>query len=341
MQSPADPAASSSSSSSSGEPKTQSPAVPDAAAAAAAASSDLQALKGQISLLTELGNRVESLRQTPSYLRLGAVAPSTSPIASNVSPASQAALISHGFEGIKLFLEKVQSDPVQDVLRKASESEAEDKRNLDFNHPRRNLKHNRQPSPDSPQPYRTLQPKTSLFPPDDAAAPTPLRVDDLVHYIRSYNTTNAHRLHVWTATPRPSRLNLPSELMVRFTIRDVVTVYLTLGSMPPESTIVVEGATAFGPREKKPPHSQSSYVVYQRLSQHLAKMLQSKPQASFQLVMVLLASYEDLFVRRCSACQRVTSAEGHLPPAARVWVPSEREGEEGHWDAKHPSCLQS
>ena len=56
---------------------------------------------------------------------------------------------------------------------------------------------------------------------------------------------------------------------------------------------------------------------------------------------MLLASYEDLFVRRCSACQRVTSAEGHLPPVARVWVPGEREGEDGHWDARHPSCLQS
>lgn len=78
----------------------------------------------------------------------------------------------------------------------------------------------------------------------------PLRMDDLAEYIRSYNKTNAHRLHIWTATPRPGGLKLPSELTIRFTIRDVVTVYLTIGCVLPDSIIVVEGATAFGPREK-------------------------------------------------------------------------------------------
>lgn len=297
----------------------------------------VETLEEHIALLSELSSRVDALRQTPSYLRLGAIAPSP---ASSVGPA---ALIRQGFDGIRQFAEKVRSDPVQDVLRRAQDSEARDKTDLDFHHPRRNLKRNRrQPSPESPQPYRSLQlqPKTSLFPRDDAAS-APLRLEGLVEYIRSYNASNAHRLHVWTATPRAAALKLPSELTVRFTIRDVVTVYLTLGSVPPDSVIVVEGATAFGPREKKPPHSQSSYVVYQRLSQHLAKMLQAKPEASFQLVMVLLASYEDLFIRRCSACQRVTSAEGHLPPVARVWAPEGREGEEGQWDARHPACLQA
>ena len=38
--------------------------------------------------------------------------------------------------------------------------------------------------------------------------------------------------------------------LVRFTIRDVVVVYLTLGCTVPDSIIIVEGATAFSPREK-------------------------------------------------------------------------------------------
>lgn len=75
-------------------------------------------------------------------------------------------------------------------------------------------------------------------------------MDGLVEYIRAYNKAHPFRLHIWTATPRTAGQKLPSEVIVRFTIRDVVTVYLTLGSIPPEGVIVVEGATAFGPREK-------------------------------------------------------------------------------------------
>lgn len=67
----------------------------------------------------------------------------------------------------------------------------------------------------------------------------------------------------------------------------------------------------------------------------------SKLIAFDRLGQVFLASYDDLFVRRCSACQRVISAEGHIPPVARVWLPAEREVDEGSWDARHPSCLQS
>lgn len=104
------------------------------------ASSDLQALEGQIGLLTELSNRVETLRQTPSYLRLPAVGPSASPIANNVASSAQAALMRQGFDGIKEFTEKVQSDPVQEVLKKARESESTDKSDLNFSLRRKDLK---------------------------------------------------------------------------------------------------------------------------------------------------------------------------------------------------------
>lgn len=107
----------------------------------------------------------------------------------------------------------------------------------------------RAPSPDSPQPYRSFQPKASPFPPDDTAS-APLQLRGLVEYIQSFNKEKPFRLHIWTATPRPAGQELPSPLIVRFTIRDVVTVFLSIGSVPPDGTIVVEGATAFGPREK-------------------------------------------------------------------------------------------
>lgn len=74
-------------------------------------------------------------------------------------------------------------------------------------------------------------------------------MEGLVDYIQSYNRSNPFRLHIWTATPRPSGQSLPSQVTVRFTIHDVVTVFLTVGRTP-DSIVVVEGATAFGPREK-------------------------------------------------------------------------------------------
>ncbi|EPQ57369.1 hypothetical protein GLOTRDRAFT_58681, partial [Gloeophyllum trabeum ATCC 11539] len=76
--------------------------------------------------------------------------------------------------------------------------------------------------------------------------------------------------------------------------------------------------TAFGPREKKSPHTRSDYVIYEKLSQQVAKMLQSHPTVCFQTVMGLLSSYEGLFTQRCATCQRVLSAEGHVPPVARL-----------------------
>lgn len=101
---------------------------------------DLQALEGKISLLTELTTRIESLRQTPAYLRPTAGAASAATIPSGVSSSAQAALVRQGFEKIKEFSEKVHSDGVQDVLKAVRESEAKDKSDLTFIHRRRNLK---------------------------------------------------------------------------------------------------------------------------------------------------------------------------------------------------------
>lgn len=55
----------------------------------------------------------------------------------------------------------------------------------------------------------------------------------------------------------------------------------------------------------------------------------------------LLASYEDLFVRPCTACQRIISAEEHVPPVARIWTEVIREVEKSEWEARHPACAQN
>lgn len=230
---------------------------------------DLQALEGKITLLTELTMRVESLRQTPTYLRPTAAGTAPVAIPTSVQSPTQTALIRQSFQHIKEFSDKMQSEPVQDVLKSVKESQTKDKNTLNFRHRRKNLKREyvavnlfvlhqdneptciarRPPSPESPQPYRSFQPKTSPFPPDDVAS-APLQMENLVDFIQSYNRSNPFRLHIWTATPRLSGQKLPDQVIVRFTIRDVVTIFLTVGSAPPDSAIVVEGATAFGPREK-------------------------------------------------------------------------------------------
>lgn len=45
----------------------------------------------------------------------------------------------------------------------------------------------------------------------------------------------------------------------------------------------------------------------------------------------LLGAYETLFVERCTSCERVLSAEGHVPPVVRVWG-------DGKWTARHAGC---
>ena len=158
-------------------------------------------------------------------------------------------------------------------------------------------------SPDSPQPARSLRLKTSsLFPREDTSL-SPLRVGGLIDYLKHYNQSGRFRLQIWTATQHSPDHPRPEPQVVRFIIRDVVTFYMILDTANPDSVIIVESATAFGSREKvhmslmqsssgltrwpqKPPHSQSDYIVFQRLSQHLAKMLQSYPQVPFQSVMV-------------------------------------------------------
>jgi len=159
---------------------------------------------------------------------------------------------------------------------------------------------------------------------------------------------------------------LASPVVMRFTIEDVLTVYVSLVFDRLEDPLLVESVTAFGPREMKLPHMQSDYLAFQALSQHVAKMVQSHPKVPLQTLIHLLVSYQGLFVDRCTSCERVLSAEGHVPPAGRLWIPGAAENPfdpnankagqpnphsvtnrsvtdhpDGHWESRHVTCMYS
>ncbi|KAI6032811.1 hypothetical protein F5J12DRAFT_713019 [Pisolithus orientalis] len=257
------------------------------------------------------------------------------------------------FQKVKSLAEAVRSAKVQDALRAAKESEEVDKSDLGMG------VGSRPPSPvGSPQPYVPPPARSSsLFsPPEDD--PPPLRAESLVGYIRSFNKGSLPEfkqppvppipgieqipvptcnLAIWSRIKRSvdfvnsrnllsiadqsTKLSIP--VILRFTIADVLTAYVSLIFEKEEDPLVIEKATAFGPRERKFPHEQSDYQVYQVLSQHLAKMLQSHPLVPLQTLMQALVSYRTLFVDQCTSCQRVLSLEGHIPPVGRIWIPKD------------------
>jgi len=131
-------------------------------------------------------------------------------------------------------------------------------------------------------------------------------------------------------------------VVLRFLIPDVLRAFVTLGheegpngavSAPP--VLMVESLTVFGSREKKPPHSQSEFTVFQKLSQWVVRMLQSSPRVPVQIFMGMLVAYEGLFLEKCPFCQRFLSVEGYLPPVARI------RQDDGTWEPRHATCVQN
>ncbi|KAI6135773.1 hypothetical protein EV401DRAFT_2095253 [Pisolithus croceorrhizus] len=250
--------------------------------------------------------------------------------------------------------EAVRSAQVQDALRAAKESKEGDESDLGLGVGALG-KRGRPLSPvGSPQPYVPPPARSStLFsPPEDD--PPPLRAESLVGYIRSFNRGSLPEfkqppappisdieqipvprcnLAIWSRIKRSGKATeitkLCSPVILRFTIAEVLTAYVSLVFAKEEDPLVVEKVTAFGPRERKFPHEQSDYQVYQALSQHFAKMLQSHPRVPLQTLMALV-SYRTLFVDRCTNCQRVLSVEGHIPPVGRIWVPKDSSSQNSH-----------
>ncbi|KAG1812444.1 uncharacterized protein BJ212DRAFT_1276340 [Suillus subaureus] len=296
------------------------------------------------------------------------------------------------FRTLKTIADALRSEKLQEALKVARESEEADKSDLGL-FQRDSRKRKRPLSPvGSPQPYIPPPPRTSsLFPPIEDESPC-LRAEGLVEYIREFNRGDIKsppgpgtsesfqpkcRLYIWSRTRSPQLYRsmngpppkLTSPVILRFTIEDVLTAYVSLVFTHSEDPLLVESVTAFGPREMKLPHMQSDYLAFQVLSQHIAKMVQSHPQVPLQTLVYLLVSYQGLFVDRCTSCERVLSVEGHVPPAGRLWIPTQQpidldvnKTDEpdpgviinpdatparsqttdhlvGHWESRHVTCM--
>jgi hypothetical protein len=307
----------------------------------------------RIQTLTDFHIRLQSVRHIPSLLLRHPSGSSLSHESEFTSPFDPAdhdfaapfhTTPTQDFRTLKTIADVLRSEKLQEALKAARESEEADKSELGL-FQRDSRKRKRPLSPvGSPQPYIPSPPRTSsLFPPIDDELPC-LRAEGLVEYIREFNRGDIKsppspgtsesfqpkcRLCLWSRTrsPQPDRSmngpppKLTSPIILRFTIEDVLTAYVSLVYSRLEDPLLVESVTAFGPREMKLPHMQSDYLAFQVLSQHIAKMVQSHPQVPLQTLIHLLVSYQGLFVDRCSSCERVLSAEGHVPPAGRLWIP--------------------
>ncbi|KAL1942717.1 hypothetical protein VTO73DRAFT_4957 [Trametes versicolor] len=289
--------------------------------------SDLQTLRNHIDTLTNLNSRLQTLRHFPALLMRP---PAT---ASHMLPPTS--VLEYEFKELKEIAQSVRSEQVQDALKAARKSEAAEPKLVGLDVRRENLKRRRPPSPDSPQPYRATGPKSNAFLPEGEEGTVPVGLDGLPAYIRAHNQTGRSKLHV--IAPKKGR-PLSCPVVLRFVIPDVVAIYLTLErSATEEQALVVESATAFGPREQKATHSQSDYTVYRQLSQQLARVLQSEPWAPLQAIVSLLCAYENLFSEPCVVCGRVLSVEMHTPPSVRV---RKEPGEDSpsEWGAYHVAC---
>ncbi|KAI0633625.1 hypothetical protein C8Q77DRAFT_1058078 [Trametes polyzona] len=295
--------------------------------------SDLQTLRNHIDALTKLNSRLQTLRHIPALL--------LRPPATGLHALPQTSLLRHEFQELKEITEAVRSEPVQEALKAARKSEAAEPKLVGFDVRRKNLKRRhvlripRPPSPESPQPYRAAGPKSNAFLPHVDPGQAPVSLEGLPAYIREHNKATRSKLHV--VAPKKGR-PLQCPVVLRFVNPDVVTVYLTLErSATEEQALVVESATAFGPREQKPIHSQSDYTVYRQLTQQLARVLQTEPWAPLQAIVSLLCAYVNLFTEPCTVCGRVLSAEVHTPPVVRV-LKELGEDSPSEWGVYHVAC---
>lgn len=301
-------------------------------------------VQSQIDLLTDLSRRLQAQRQFPSgLLRSEHVSGDNQVLPSPLSSTLKGSYSKYN-EDLRTLHVAVMEEKVQQVLRAAAESEQRDSTGIRDTHEKETQKRRRSPTPESPRPYLAFQHKVSTPFPPLSADELPLALRELPAYVREFNATHTKMLlHIYVASGRESR-NVTVPVVLRFLIPDVLRAFITLGHEEGSSNgavsgtpaaLMVESLTVFGSREKKPPHSQSEFTVFQKLSQWVVRMLQSSPRVPVQSFMGMLAAYESLFLEKCPLCQRFLSAEGYLPPVARV-----RRGD-GTWEPRHATCVQN
>lgn len=224
-------------------------------------------LETRIELLSQLNDRIKQLRNVPGLLLRQTNTPD---ILVFTDPITE---LQTDIGILKEVNEKIRSKDVQETLKDVAESEKTDSSGLLPHRSKRSktsrplyvhtspnrkeyhpLIHNfssEAPSPESPQTFPSFQPPTNQLLPSAESINDALTMDGLADFIHEYNKSNKNSLHIWTSTTRQREAALTSfPVTVRFTIPDVVTIFLSLGCAPTSTTIVVESATAFGPREK-------------------------------------------------------------------------------------------
>ncbi|KAI0001295.1 hypothetical protein BJV74DRAFT_766342 [Russula compacta] len=309
-------------------------------------------VQSQIDLLAALSKRLQTLRQLPSGVLRSELVSGANQV---IPTPTLKDIFAKSAEDLRTLHVAAMEGKVQDALRAAAESERRDGTEIQDARERENQKRRRSPTPESPRPYLPLQQKiTSPFPPLPAGA-SPLTLKDLPIYIKEFNSTHAKKvlLHIYLAHGHESRRTVVP-VVLRFLIPNVLRAFITLGheegidgAVSKTPALVVESLTVFGSREKarlpiclpcmhqKPPHSQSEFIIFQKLSQWVVRVLQSSPRVPFQSFMDMLVAYESLFLEKCLLCGRFLSAEGYLPPVARV------RQEDGTWESRHGTCLQN
>ncbi|KAG6878532.1 hypothetical protein C0993_004430 [Termitomyces sp. T159_Od127] len=256
-------------------------------------------LQAQIQLLSDLHGRLQSLRHIPVLLLKPPM------------PALSGQTLRSELEQVRQVGDIIRAERVQEALRAARDSLGGDASDLNPNMRRDNRKRGRAPSPESPQPYveEEKEGARSLFPDDDSH---PLEFEGLAGYIREFNRTHESRLHLW----RRTRGDDGAGRVLRYTCPDVLTAYMTLAGGP--GRVVVESVAAFGPREKKSPHSESAYAVYRHLSQQIASMLESRGPVAVHSVVVSLPppSRSSLTLHRASCVPTSLSLSSDARPAS-------------------------
>lgn len=118
----------------------------------------------------------------------------------------------------------------------------------------------RPPSPESPQPYVSFQPKTASSFPISVDDPPPLQVNGLPDYIRNFNQIKPYKLHILSRIKGSTTLSNP--VVVRFTIPDVLIAFITLSHSDTNPVLITQTVTAFGPRERVGASQSSSFYSY-------------------------------------------------------------------------------
>jgi hypothetical protein len=159
----------------------------------------------------------------------------------------------------------------------------------------------------------------SVFPP---LAEAPVEMEGLPEWAREFNRSHTH-----------CKVRIRGQLL-RVTLPDVMTVYMTFGASP-DHGVSVETIRVLGPREaRRGPYGQSQYTVFKLVSQQLATVLEAEQEfgcVKLQNLIALVASYSSLFISPCNVCGRVIPAESHVPAVVRRW-------EGGDWIGEHVTC---